>query len=236
MACCCKRKGDVRKCVPFYIIGGILCIIGLPLMIVGIVADFAGADSVGYIGGVVIFFGLGFFLLWHMFTIENIDKNLDLDYDPNVKDIRDVVEKSRIRESTSLSAISFQQKKTGVSNLAFEGDKSADSAVVLTADDESLHSPSSAISKNGEVNTTDNNSVKRAPPPFYEYDNEALEVGEKDDDGSGASFLSISKIDIGSTSSSARSSYNGTTTTTMHENIEMISDGTKQKSLPVEIV
>lgn len=72
---CFERKGDFHKCIPFYIIGAILIVLGLPLMLVGIIASFQSSDLVGYIGGISIIFGLMFMLLWHMFTIKNLDKN-----------------------------------------------------------------------------------------------------------------------------------------------------------------
>lgn len=231
MGCCCKRKGDVRKCVPFYIIGGVLCILGLPLMIVGIVADFTEADLVGYIGGLSIFFGLGFFLIWHMFTIENIDKNLDLDYDPNVKDIRDVVEKSRLRESTSLSIISLNNSKSGFTNHAFEQEKGtafkSDNSTIKTSETTSpLDEP--PINRDATVNLGNK---------LHKIDSNSSSYSDKTEENSSGSILSVSKIDIPSEMSSTRSSYNGTTSTNiMHENnIDIKSDGGKKESLPVEI-
>lgn len=109
-----KRPGDFSKCKLIYIVGAILLICGLPLMITGIAATFSSADLVGYVGGLCIFFGIGFFLVWYMFTIESKESNLPIsEYDPNLKNIRDIVEKSRSQNRSEA------RSDGGFSNLAY---------------------------------------------------------------------------------------------------------------------
>ena len=117
----CKTKADFYKCIPIYAVGAVLLGCGLPLMITGIAGTFSGADLVGYVGGLCILFGLGFFLLWYMFTIESKDSQFSgLEYDPDLKSIGDIVRKSRAKEK----AMEKNSEISGFANLAFENDKS----------------------------------------------------------------------------------------------------------------
>lgn len=118
---CQKCGANLRKCVPFYVIGGVLIIIGLPLMITGIAANFVPADLLGYIGGICIFFGLGFFLLWHAFTTESVELSVPTtEFDPSISNIRDIIEKSRKREEISRNASGLMNNGAYV-NLGYEG-------------------------------------------------------------------------------------------------------------------
>lgn len=114
---CCKRKGNVRKCIPFYVIAGILILIGLPLMIVGIVGDFVYTDLIGYIGGICILFGLGFLLLWHMFTIENTSRKIVEEY----HDSSDIFSSENVPSKKEHDSERIRTASNGFSNLAFEG-------------------------------------------------------------------------------------------------------------------
>ncbi|CAK8681915.1 unnamed protein product [Clavelina lepadiformis] len=123
---CCKRNGDLTKCIPIYIIGAILLLAGIPLMIAGIVGGFNYSDFVGYIGGISIFFGVLFWFVWYMITIPNIEKmrtNPD-DTKDATKDALDAAKKGHY---------------TGFANLAFDketktlpGNKHAVSAVSIS--------------------------------------------------------------------------------------------------------
>ena len=73
-SCCQCRRGDIRKCIPFFIAGVVFLAVGLPIMIVGIVVQVFYADFLAYIGGVSIFFGILFVFVWHMITIPAEDK------------------------------------------------------------------------------------------------------------------------------------------------------------------
>lgn len=118
-----KRTGDLSKCTAIFIVGVILIVCGLPLMITGIAATFTASDLVGYVGGISILFGLGFFLMWYMFTIESKDSMLPIpEYDPSLKTISDVVNKSRAKATTTPSV-------GGFSNAAFVSDASEDGRV-----------------------------------------------------------------------------------------------------------
>lgn len=118
-----KRSGDLTKCTWIFIVAVVLIVCGLPLMITGIAATFTASDLVGYIGGIAIFFGLGFFLVWYMFTIDSKESMLPIpEYDPSLKTISDVVNKSRANAKST-------QSVGGFSNAAFVSDASEDGRV-----------------------------------------------------------------------------------------------------------
>lgn len=63
------KRGNLKKCVIFYVLGTILAIAGLVLLIVSLTIRFKTYDSFAYIGGIVLLMGLSLVFLWYNFTI-----------------------------------------------------------------------------------------------------------------------------------------------------------------------
>lgn len=171
MACCCERKGNLRKCIPIYVVGGVLLIAGLPLMIVGIVGQFVIADLLGYAGGILILFGIGFLIIWHMFTIKNLNK-VPID-DDDFQEIQEVL-KSRVRLSMSSSMNFNLQNNTGHMNAAYASEKRqlpGASAYV----DQNEYMPDGIVFKESKNNSNSNlnESTCAYDNPTLKYEDEA---------------------------------------------------------------
>ena len=75
MKLCSKKTGNqFNKCLPFFIVGAILIIVGIPMMLAGIIGVSGYSDIIGYIGGATVFFGLVFLFVWFVVIIPNLEK------------------------------------------------------------------------------------------------------------------------------------------------------------------
>jgi len=114
MACCKHEKNDLYTCIPFYAIGLMLAVVGIPLMVVGIAGTFRYADLLGYVGGIAVFFGILFLFLWHMFTIPSMERSNFWDTDRDDEDKGATVQ--------SVAEARQQGKIPGFANLGYDRD------------------------------------------------------------------------------------------------------------------